>query len=350
MRFSRVLVAAAVAVASLPFAATAAPARLSPAVLTLSLEAGQSRSVRYTLQMDARPPRPTDLYLLVDTSASMQPYLPDLRRGLHDAMGLLVRRGVRVGVGEFRTTSAADWRDGLTYRALRRVGAVDQELVRAVDRLGRDQAQLPQLLPGEHAHTVALDETVTGDGYWPYVRPGQQAGFRPDARKVVVVVTDAAFAADATQPSRSDAIGTLRAAGVDVFGLALDGNALGDLTAVAAGTGSVADTTVDCGAGRRVPAGRPTACAVSPNAIGSTLAGMLHERRRGDVTVSVSGTGVRRLEPRTWSVDLNVPSRRTLRLDVVCAASDAGRTHQIALTASVAGTRVARASLTAHCE
>lgn len=349
MRLWRVLVAAAAAVASLPSVATAAPARLSPALLTLSLETGRSRSVDYTLQLDAQPPRPTDLYLLVDAGASMQPYLPDLRRGLHDATGLLGRRDVRVGVGEFRTTSAADWGDGLAYRALRRVGAVDHELVRAVERLGRDQARLPQPLPGEHAHTLALDEAVTGDGYRPYVGPGQQAGFRPDARKVVVVVTDAAFAADPTQPSRGDAIGTLRAAGVEVFGLALDGDALGDLTAVAAGTGSVTDTTVDCGGGRRVPAGRPTACAVSPDSIGGPLAGMLHERRRGEVTVSVSGTGVRRLEPRAWSVDLDVSSRTRLRLDVACAAGDAGRTHQIAVAVSVSGTPVARASLTAHC-
>lgn len=348
MRFSRALLAAAAVVALLPGPATATQGRLTPVNVTLELKAGQSRSVEYTLQLQAQPPRPTDLYLLVDTSASMQPYLPDLRRGLVGAMRSLSERDLRVGVGEFRTTSAADWHDGLTYRALRRVGAVDNELARAVDRLGRDQATLPQLPPGEDAHTVALDEAVTGDGHWPYVAPGQQAGFRNGARKIVVVVTDAAFAADSMQPSRSDAIATLRAAGVEVFGLALHGNALADLTAVAAGTRSVADRTVHCGGSRYVRAGRPTACVVSPSALVGPLFGMLVERRPGNVTISVSGTGVRRLAPRAWSVDLNTASQRTFRLDVGCAANNAG-VHEIALTASASGARVAKAILTVYC-
>lgn len=349
MRFSRGLVVAALVAASLPRGAIATPGRLAPQFVTLDLEAGQSRSVDYTFQLGAQPPGPTDLYLLVDTSAGAQPYLPDLRRGLRDAMARLAWRGVRVGVGEFRTTSPADWHDGLTYRALRRVGAVDAELGRAVDRLGQDQGRLPQAVPGEHPHTVALEQTVSGDGHWPYVSPGQQAGFRAGARKIAVVVTAAPFASDPMQPSRTVAVSALRTAGVEVFGLALDGDALPDLTAVAQGTGSVTETTVDCGAGRRIPSGRPTACVVPPRAIAGVLAGMLHERRRGDVTVSATGTGVRRLTPRTFSVDLNAPSRTTLRLDVACAASDGGRTYEIRLTASMSGTVLAHASLTARC-
>lgn len=351
MRFFRVLVAAAAAVAALPGPATATPqARLSPASHTVSLKAGQSKTLDYTLRLAAQPPRKTDLYLLVDASASMQPRLPDLRRGLVDAMWRLRGRDVMVGVGEFRTTSLADWNDGLTYRLLRQVGPLDNGLAQVVDRLGRDQARLPQMPPGERAHTIALDEAVTGDGHGSYVARGPRAGFRPAARKVVVVVTDGAFASDSSQPSRGEAIGTLRAAGVEVFGVALHANALSDLTAVAAGTGSVADTTVDCGGGRRIAAGRPTACTTSPNAISNALAGMLRERRSGNVTVSVSGTGVRRAAPRAWTVNPDVPSQMRMRLEVGCAAGDAGRTHQIDLTVSVAGTRVARASLTVLCE
>jgi hypothetical protein len=342
-------VAAALVASLLPRVASATPGRLSPSSVVLDLGAGQSRGVDYTLALDAEPPGPTDLFLLVDTSASMLPYLPDLRRGLLDTMVRLRWPGLGVGVGEFRTTSPTDWHDGLTYRALRRVGAVDSALARAVDRLGRDQARLPQAVPGAHPHTVALEQMVTGDGHPPYVSAGQQAGFRPGARTIAVVITAAPFAADPTQPSRADAIAALREAGVEVFGLALDGAALPDLTSVAQGTGSLTETTVDCGAGRRIPSGRPTACTVSPRALGGALAGMLYERRRGIVTVSVTGSGVRRLTPRTFSVDLNVPSRTALRLDVACAVGDAGRTHDIGLAASLSGTVVARASLTAHC-
>ena len=349
MRFVRALVAAAAVVASLPGDATAArPGRLIPSVAELQLKAGQSRSMDYTLQLEAEPPRPTDVYLLVDTSASMQPYLADLRRGIVGAMRSMSERDLRVGIGEFRTTSAADRHARLTYRLLRQVGTVDGQLAQAVDRLGRDRATLPQLPPGEGAHTVALDEAVTGDGHWPYVEPGRPAGFRPDARKVVVVVTDEAFAPDSMQPSRSDAIATLRAAGVEVFGLALHANALTDLTAVAAGTRSLADKTVHCGGSRYVRAGRPTACVVSPAAFVNPLFGMLVERRPGKVTVSVRGTGVRRLAPRAWTVDLNTANRMRFRLDVGCPASQAG-THEIVLTASVSGTHVAKALLTMHC-
>lgn len=349
MRLSRVLVAAALVVASLPRVATAAPARLTPRAVSLDLRAGQSRDVEYTLLLEPETPRETDVYVLVDTGASMRPLLPDVRRGLGTMLAQHAYRNLRWGVGEFRTTSVADWRDGLTYRALRRVGAIDQELARAVDRLGRDQASLPDLVPGQPAHTLALDEAVTGDGHWPYVGAGQQAGFRPDARKVVVVVTDSAFVADPTQPSRADTIAALRTAGVEVFGLAVGAAATGDLAAVASGTGSVADTTVDCGGGRRVAPGRPTACAVTPASIGGAVTGMLYERRTTHVTVSTRGTGVRRLEPRAWTVDRGLSSRLRFRLEAACAAGDAGRTHETDLSAWSGGALVARATVLVRC-
>ena len=350
MRLARVLVAAAAALASLPGAATAAPARLNPSSAVYRLAAGEARSIEYTLRLAAEPARPTDLYLLVDTSASMRPRLADLRRGVSDAMvRLLPWDSLRVGVGEFRTTSAGDWHERATYRAIRRIGAVDNGLEQAVERLGSDQGLLPPLPVGERAHTLALDESVTGDGHRPYVEAGQDAGFRPGARKVVVVVTDAAFAADSTQPSRADAIATLSAAGAEVFGLALHGDALGDLTAVASGTRSVADRTVDCGAGRRVATGRPNACVVSPDAIAGPLTGMLYERRRGNVTLSVTGTGVRGLAPRAWTVDRNESSVLRARLAIGCAAGDAGRSHRIGLTATAPGERVARAAVLVEC-
>lgn len=350
MRSSRLLVAAAAIVAALPVGATAAPASLMPQNLVLEMRPGQSRTVDYRLAVAAQAPRPTDLYLLVDTSASMQRHLPALRRGIADAMVHLQSwPGLGVGIGEFRTTSAADWNDGLTYRMLRRVGVIDRQLADALDRLGRDEAGLPQFPPGERAHTVALDEAVTGDGYWPYVDAGQQAGFRTGTRKVVVVVTNAPFADDSAQPSRDEAVATLRAAGAEVFGLALNATALGDLTAVATGTRSVAATTVDCGGGRRIAAGRPTACAVSPDAIDTAVAGMLYVRRSSRVTATVSGSGVRRLAPRAWTINPNHHAQMRLRLEVGCAANDAGRTHDIRLTASQGGERVAQASVTLHC-
>lgn len=342
---------AAVVAALLPRGADAAPAsaRLTPAAFDVRLASGQSRTVDLNLLLPPEPPRPTDLYLLVDTSAGMRSHLPSLRRGLRDALAPLASRQTLVGVGEFRTTSVADWHDGLTYRALRRVGPVNSDLAAAVDSLGRTEATLPQAPPGERAHTLALDEAVTGDGSWPYTRPGQDAGFRRGVRTVVVLVTDAAFVADRAQPARTDAVATLRAAGVEVFGLAVGSAALSDLTAVAAGTGSVTETTVDCGAGRRVAAGRPTACVVSPAAIGGALRGMLYERRRGTVTVSATGTGVRRLTPRVVSVDRNVASRLRFRLEIGCAANDGGRTHRITLAVSVSGTKAANAFVTARC-
>jgi len=296
----------AVLVASLPGAATATPARLSPQALTLDLPAGSSQSLDYTLSLDAQPMPPTDVYLLVDASASMQPYLADLRAGLYDAIRPLAAMGAYVGVGEFRSTAAADWSDGLTYRALRGVGPVDARLDRVIADIGRDEPRLPPGLPGQDAHTVALHDAMTGDGYVPYTGPGQQAGFRPGARRVVAVITDGAFADDPTQPSRDDAVASLRAAGAQVFGLALGTAALGDLTAVASATGAVTAVTVDCGGGRR-------------------------------------------LAPAAWTTVLDVPSQKRVRLDVGCAAGDAGVTHTIRLTASVAGTRVAVASLTLHC-
>jgi hypothetical protein len=351
MRLGRGLVAAALVAALLPRGADAVPPRagLTPAAMTLELEAGQARTLDYVLQVAAQPVHPADLYLLVDGGASARPYLADVRRGLSAALGRLAARDVRVGVGEFRTTSPEDWQQGQTYRVLRRIGAVDGELARAVDRLGRDEGPLPRVLPGAQAHGVALDQAVTGDGHWPYVSAGQDAGFRAGTRTVVAVVTAAPFADDRTQPGRDDVVAALRAAGAEVFGLALDDAALPDLTALARGTGSVAETGVDCGAGRRIRPGGPAACVVSPRAAGGALAGMLYVPRRGDVTVMTAGTGVRRLSRRTFTVDPDHHTELRVRLDVACAAGDAGRTHEITLDALLSGTRIARARLTVHC-
>lgn len=352
MRIRGALAAAAFVVTCLPSAAPADPrppmrGRLTPTNVTLAMSEGQTRRLDYTLDLPAEPTR-ADLYLLVDTSAGMRPLLPAVRRGLADAAVSMPRWDVRLGVGEFRTTSLSDWHDDLTYRLLRQPGPVDRELFSTLDTLGEDEARLSQVPPGERAHTVALDEAVTGDGNWPYVDPGSAVKFRADARKVMVVVTDAPFAADdPTQPDRADAIATLRAAGVEVFGLALNAAALGDLTAVASGTGAVSHRAVDCGGGRRIAAGRPAACVASPASFPGTLAGMLYQRNPASVTVTMTGR-VRRLEPRAWTVDLNTPSRLRMRLDAGCAVGDVGA-YAVTLTASVRGAIVAKAYLEVHC-
>lgn len=336
------------AVALLPGGATADGAGFSPSTRTKTVEVGKTGKLDYKLELPGRVWRPLDVYLLVDTSTSMAPYLPSLRHGLADAAARLARHDVRLGVGEFRTTGTEDWTGGLTYRALRQVGPADGGLYRAIGALGGERSRLRQVVPGEAAHGVALDEAVTGNGYLPYVRPGQQAGFRREARKVVVVVTDEAFAQDRTQPSRSSVIGTLNAAGAQVVGLALDVRALDDLVAVAAGTRSVAGSTVDCGWGY-VPAGRPAACAVSLDAIGSTLERML-AAHRGELTFTASGTGIRRLEPASRYVDLAHKTKVPVKLEVTCARNDAGRTHAITLTARLLGDVVGTARAFVHCK
>lgn len=345
---SRILVATAAVVALLPGGATADGVGFSPSTRTKTVEVGKTEKLDYKLELPGRVWRPLDVYLLVDTSVSMAPYLPSLRQGLTDAASRLAGHDIRLGVGEYRTTGTEDWTSGLTYRALRKVGPADSGLYRAIAALGTERSRVRQVVPGEEAHTVALDQTVTGNGYLPYVRPGQDAGFRRDARKVVVVVTDESFARDPMQPSRTSVIGTLNAARAQVVGLALDVRALDDLVALAAGTRSVVGSTVDCGWGY-VPAGRPAACAVSLGAIGSTLERML-ATHRGELTFSTSGTGVRRLEPTSRYVDLTNKTKIPVKLEVTCARGDAGRTHAITLTARLLGDVVATARAFVHCK
>jgi hypothetical protein len=345
-RLSRALVAAAALAAFAPSGAGADGASLTPSSTVLRLDAGQSRRVDFALSVRV-PARPVDVYLLVDTSAATAPHLPALRRSLKDAVA---RSGpnVRFGVGELRTTGAGDWTGGVTYRTLRKVGPADAGLERAIDRLGQDAAGPAASLGGEVAHTVALDEAVTGDGYDPYVAPGHDAGFRGDARRVVALVTAEAFANDPLQPTRDEAVSALRAAGANVVGLAIGPAALGDLAAVAAGTGSVASADVDCGRGR-VRRGQPAACVVAPDALAAPLARLLLRRERAEATFAVSGTGVRRFDAPARQVDRGTTARIPLRLDVACAEGDAGRVHDVAVTARLDGDPVARASLRVEC-
>ena len=348
MRGSWRLLAAAVAVVTaLPASATPPRGRLIPVTLDLRMPVGTQRVVDYTLELPADRPGPVDLYVLVDTSGSMSPFLPEVRRQLAETVRRLQGRDVLVGVGELRTTSASDWSEGLTFRTLRRVGAIDAQLAGAIGRLGEDQST--SLLIGhgtdDEAHTVALDQAALGDGYLPYVPEGQEAGFTRAARRVVAVVTDEAFASDMTQPGIDEAVASLRSVGASVIGLGLDPYAVHDLAAVAAGTGSVSPVTVDCGAGR-VAAGKPTACHTAPRAVGTTLERLLLPPRRG--TVTVAADGARAVAPRSWAVDVTRPSRSRVRVTVACGP-DAGA-YDVPVRARLDGTVVAAAVLRVVCE
>lgn len=323
--------------------------RFSPAERSKTLEVGKTTRLDYKLELPARMSRPLDVYLLVDASPSMESKLPALRAGLMDGVYRVSRRGgdVLFGVGELRTTGAHDWTDGLTYRRLQGI-SVSGAAYGPVDRIGRDRTRLPGVTPGDRAHTVALDQAVRGTGHWPYVTPGQQAGFRSSARKVVVLVTDDQFAGLGTQPSREQAIATLAAAGVQVVGLALDARALKDLEAVARGTGSYTAADVDCGA-QWIARGQAAACVARPDAVGRVME-KLFDSHSGEVAFTTTGTGVRKVDPTSRWVDLTRKNSISTKLEVACASGDAGRTHYVTLSAWVTGQLVATARATVRCK
>lgn len=344
--FARTLTAAFTLLALAAPGATAEETGFSPPQRTKSVDVGKTEKLDYKLHLPPGVTRPLDVYLLVDASSSMAGRLTDLRPALAQGVGLLAGRhgDLRVGVGEFRTTAPNDRLEGYTYRLLASVAPVTGNTYAAIDRLGRERPRLPQLVSGSEAHTYALSESVGGrDG------AGEQAaGFRAHAHKVVVLVTDEAFATDPTQPSRSEAVATLRAADVRVAGLALDAGALEDLAAVAAGTDNRSTTSVDCGASR-IAAGAPAACLTSAWYAGRVLE-RLFAAQSGEVRFVTTGSAVRRVEPASRWVDLTRKNKIDVKVEVGCATYDAGRTHGVTLSALVGGRTVAVARAFITCK
>lgn len=245
-----------------------------PVKKKIRIPSGETADVRYRFSL---PPQPTplDVFFLMDTTKSMESSINGLLHDMHGISEDLARSKIDVwfGVGEFKDYPIPGYGDpqngDFPYRLRRRLAPADDSLVRAIAEMeasGGGETHLPE------SQLTALYQSVTGEGEPPFVPPDQDAGFRPDALKVVVHITDAGFEKSQAHPSPPfDVVAReLEARGVYQVGLGVWGPwgnkaAMADLEAMAKATDTRAPPGgVDCsGNGSRdIAAGEPLVCEV----------------------------------------------------------------------------------------
>lgn len=340
------------------------PAALSPAEATVDLAVGETRELRYELDL---PPRPTplDVFFLLDSSGSMGDDIRGLADGTAEIVRALAARRIdlRVGLGDFRSTD-------VRYRRLHQLARPDEQLVRtlyAMDTGG-----------GDETHYTALHQMATGSGVSPVlqgrpVRPGQQADFRPGALRFLVHVTDEPLQLDESGPTPLAAQNALVDRGIRHIGLAADvddvNDAAPDLDAIkqqmrvlSAATGAFAPPGgVDCdGDGtRELPEGEPLVCAVpepggNPDLatpIIDILTSLVDEAGVG-LTVDDGGRGVAdppRALQQVGAVDVTKQQALAFSVRVRCTPALEGQVLPVQLSATVREQTVAAAQLTVRC-
>ncbi|MDQ1713030.1 MAG: hypothetical protein QOE45_2480 [Frankiaceae bacterium] len=375
--------------------ASAAPAPLPRVVLTgatVDVAAGASAVVPVRARVAALPLR-ADVMVLLDVSTSMTLPLADVRSQLATAVRRLAADGVDLNVGLALAGSApraddlragggtaphgdprqADpvtdpnnpsYRSPVLFRRVAPVGpvaaflpalaAVRPEVLVSTSDSGlvyeREQAQLlgvEQLLTGRGSPGSANDD------FQDAVAPGQVAGWRPDAARLVVSVTDQELGSPSGTPTSAAVGAALAAAHVGHVGLVVMGYAGGvtDLARLSAAAGTyVPAGGLRCGgfAGDDVvPGGAPFVCNTTRTASAvETAVRALHPRATLDVRARSADPAFR---PLTVTLPLDGTARGlTVGVPVTCPVAATASRHDLPVTARYAGA-VATATVTVRC-
>lgn len=353
--------------------------RITPPTLDLDLPAGKSRTVDYTLTL---PPSPTplDVYLLVDNSGSMIPFINDLKANLRHVAVALHESGVNVGIGvgqinvqpetdklpvdDPRTPDEDESKGRPIYQRLREIGPVDEPLFDALSKLNGNSGA------GDEPQLEALYQSVTGEGLTfagltflgPHrIPPGHHAGFRDTLSpiKVIVHATDEKFSTNIRGGARNDprvVADVLRDAKVKQIGLSQGQTAAADdLEYMARETGALAPRGgTDCdGDGRigyeDVQAGEPLVCGQSEG-LDRTLVNLLRSLSDPQtITLSkkASPTMVE-VSREEFRIDAKQTTKVTFSVTYSCKGLTPGQ-YANDLTASLRGDLIAKAVATVTC-
>lgn len=354
---------------------------LKPASTKLKLKAGSSESVDYRFDLPANP-KPLDVFFLVDTSDSMDSSIEGLRKGMQNIAESLAasKIDVQFGVGEVKDYPIPGFGDptqgDFPYRLNRAIGPTDDSLGDALERLdasggGRADYEESQLTGLYQAATGEGEPGCvdTGEESQPCVPPGKDAGFRPDAIKVIVHVTDYGFHDQAAHPSPPFGTVAAELSGKGIFqiGLAVFGTegisaAISDLTAMAEATDTVAPEPVDCdGNGSTdIAKGAALVCEITevagdgslnlaPAIIATVRA--IAEDVSVEIVTSDKKKSVVDVAPALYpSVDITERNSLGFNLTFTCPRSLAGTTHNLTLAANVSGVPAASATAKVVCK
>ncbi|HVF03239.1 MAG TPA: sialidase family protein [Frankiaceae bacterium] len=379
------------------------PAGFAPTRVTgtdeVSLQPGESRTVTYQLQVQ---PRELDVFFLFDSGYRAQLFACAASQGSVWAAQHLARlRNLRAGVGLYRdypspasslyNVIAPDCtlggRQPFVYKRSLRVGPIGVPLQQAASAWIE-----PTFCQRGHAALAGLMQAATGEGQdlppaggSPFDVPGnQEAGFTPDAFKVVVHVAGGTFGTPERNaaylgPRFARVIDALVADDIKQVGIyAPPGNAKyhgdeltwftdaetgqEDLARVARETGAVARQPVRCGPKAVVGVGDPLVCVyvdgtsgVDPDApaMGSQIAELV--KAFTDVrpmTLGVVGGGnvvVDAAPPAARNADHLLPQTLSHTVTYRCRPSAAGEVREVEVGGHVGGELVAKTKTVVRC-
>ena len=386
------------------------PGTIDPPVRNVALPVGKSATEDFTLALPKNP-TPLDLFFLVDVSTSMATYIDNLKKNIHKVVDTLTAAhvDVQVGLGTLGTAPAkgeapypdtyaypptydpnGSVRPGPTYHKPR-----IYQLLKGIDRPGAsfDRAinsirlETDPPTGANHQGTyhegqlLALEQMVTGSGVkteqdvdahlttYDAVKPGQQAGFRPnpDVRRIVVIASDEAFDAPFGTPTRPgsttaapllDFRRTLKILNdnrVGVFGITAGSpDSVGDMTTLARGTSTDSPPGgVSCGGDPEqvLPAGAPLVCSQEGDfsQIIATVLARLTDRQ--DVSL-VAPTATRVLRGMNSAglrgLDVKKPNTAPFQVTVSCDGVPPGSYAQD-VVATLRGYPVGRTLLNVSC-
>lgn len=250
---------------------------LTPIKEVVNVTPGELRTVPVKFQVPPAP-NPLDVYFLLDTTGSMQPAMDSLRANIGNIAARL-----RKALGKDACFGLGDFHDYVVpgdpnHNYVRDVPVTCDH---PVEKIRAFMAGMPPAAFGgdfPEAQTIALSQAVKGDGQQlpnPPVDRGQQAGFRANSYKVIVMISDSSFRQGAGYPTKTTAINTLNNAYVKPVSVLVGTgqpeswhqDALRDMTELEQGTSTFAPSTVDCDGDRRqspgdLPPGAPLVCDV----------------------------------------------------------------------------------------
>jgi hypothetical protein len=385
------------------------PGVVLPPSRDVTLLLGQSATEDFTLDLPKNP-TPLDLLFLVDVSTSMSTYIDNLKRNIHKVVDVLQAAHIDayVGVGTLGTAPAqgetpypdsyaypptvdpnGKVNPGPTYRKPRiysLIRALAKPDGRLDDAINSIQLETDPPTGANHQGTyhegqlLALEQTVTGSGIkseqddqshlptYSAVRPGQQAGWRPnpDVRRIVVLASDEAFDAPYGTPQRpgstaaaplldySRTLKLLNDNRVGVFGITAGSpDSVNDMTILARGTHTFSPGGISCGGDPEqvLPVGAPLVCSQDGDfsAIIAQVLARLTDRQDVHLVAPNPSKVLHHLDDHALAnLDVKRPNTARFTVTVSCAGVEPG-TYEQDVDAMLRGYPVGKTRLYVTC-
>ncbi|HEU0130633.1 MAG TPA: vWA domain-containing protein, partial [Mycobacteriales bacterium] len=346
-----------------------------PSNPVIQLKPDEKRTVPFVVSL---PPVPTplDVFFMTDSTGSMDTTIGSVQESVQQIVDNLSASGVDLhfGVADFR-----DWpeqpgdSETYPYKLRRKAGPIGEELEGALESIQTGGGTTD----GDDAALEAIYQATTGAGRrdplpgsprGQMLPAGLDAGFRDDALKVILSVSDDEMRAGFPNPTRPDypgptmqtVIAALKAADVHLVGIRVgDSKPLrADYERLAAGSGTVAPpagTDCDGDGDADLSAGAPLVCDFNPgtDSIASAFISLLGGIRDfQNVRVRVGDpSGVARSLSDTDYGSLDVKASHTFKVPVefTCGRAQYGTESQVTIDAVVRGATVVGTTATVRC-